>query len=115
MKIGHSLHYSQTLWPQMSRKKDSNLVFVDVAGMQDNAGIILDLINVFVLKKFIQRIHKVKFLIVLTLPQMEDSRGKSCRDLLETIRQMCQNKLQSMNGAIIPIITRVKASDDINL
>lgn len=28
---------------------------------------------------------------------------------------MCQNKLQSMNGAIIPIITKIKASDEINL
>ena len=94
--------------------EDSDIVFADVAGLLDSGGILMDIINIFMMKKVIQHIKHVKFLVVVTIPQLEESRGNSCRNLIESIQFMCQNGLATMIQSIQPALTKVKPSDEID-
>lgn len=92
----------------------TNLVFADVAGLLDSGGLLMDIINIFMMKKIFQHIKHIKFLIVLTIPQLEESRGNSCRNLIESVQHMCQSGLSNMIDSIQPVLTKIKPSDEID-
>ena len=52
-----------------------NIVFADVAGLVDTGGPFMDLVNVFVMRKILKKIAKIKFLFVMTMVQIEECRG----------------------------------------
>ena len=43
-------------------------MFADVAGLGDTGGILIELVNCFLIKEIFQRSRTVRFLIPLTLP-----------------------------------------------
>ena len=50
-------------------------MFADVAGLVDTGGPFMDLVNVFVMRKILKKIAKIKFLFVMTMVQIEECRG----------------------------------------
>lgn len=52
---------------------------------------------------------------MITIPQLEESRGNNIRILTEEIQRMCQNGLASMIDSIQPILTKVRPQDEIDI
>ena len=64
-------------------------MFADVAGLKDTGGVLIELVNSFVIKEIFRRSSTVRFLIPLTLPQIQESKGANAKNLITTIRNMC--------------------------
>jgi hypothetical protein len=99
-----------TFMPQF--KQDNNhpdIMWADIAGLQDTGGDLISFINSFVNKKIFQLANKVKFLIPLTSQQLSDARGKGVRDQIEVIQEICRNADQTeVMASIQPILTKVR-------
>lgn len=92
-KIGHSLALSQTFIPHFYQdsSSDNDLMFTDIAGLNDSDGELIDLVNCFVNKKIFNIASKVKFLIPFSYNQIGDARGKNIMDHVETVMALCEN------------------------
>lgn len=91
---------------------DSNTVYVDIAGQQDTGGDLIEFINIFVTKELFKRAKTVRFLVPIPHGVVSDARGKSTREQIQVIQQICEADLLSMIDAIQPILTRVKKDEE---
>jgi len=65
--VGHSQSQSMTFMPQfIIDKENSDVMWADIAGLQDTGGELISFINSFVNKKIFQLAKQVKFLVPLT-------------------------------------------------
>lgn len=70
-----------TFMPQFTIDRERpDVVWADIAGLQDTGGQLISFINSFVNKKIFQLAKEVKFLVPLTSLQLSDSRGKGVRE-----------------------------------
>lgn len=60
----------------------TGLTYVDVAGLLDTAGDMVQLVNSFVIKEIFRRAKTVRFLIPVTKSQISESRGAAVREQL---------------------------------
>jgi hypothetical protein len=77
--IGHSQSESKTFLPQF-KKVDEDLYYVDIAGLHDSGGDLIQFINCFVNKSIFLRASQVKFLFPITYNQIKENRGANVRE-----------------------------------
>lgn len=95
-KIGHSDSESETFLPTFVKHPTTDVWFVDIAGLQDTGGELIDFCNTFIIKHIFQRAKTVKFIIPIPLAQINDGRGRGPRQQLQVIQRICSISLESM-------------------
>ena len=86
-KIGHSNCESETFIPTIFVDPDefNDIVWVDVAGLDDTGGNLISLINLLLLKRVLQVAKEVKIIIPFTQGLVEDLRGKLIANLVNDL------------------------------
>jgi len=79
LTIGHDTSSSKTFFPHFLKQEGSKVVFADVAGLQDTAGDLIDIINCLINKSIFNRASHICFLIPFTHGLIEESRGVELR------------------------------------
>ena len=79
-KIGHSKAASETLYPQRYKVEGQDYNLVDVAGLCDTGGSLIDFIVSFLNKKLFTEAKNVRFLVPMTMTQVKDNRGHGIID-----------------------------------
>lgn len=111
-KIGHSQSISETFLPHFYKDKKENILYCDIAGLQDTGGQLIALVNSFVGKFIFAGAGTVRFLVPLTQSSIESSRGAQIKDVLHTMQNICSEDMGEVIDAIQPVITKCKPSDD---
>ena len=75
MPIGHQLEKSETFFPVLIKCEEHDYAYVDIAGLQDTGGSIMEYVNQFINKKIFSIADKIRFLIPFTRDQIYDARG----------------------------------------
>ena len=91
--IGHSQANSQTFLPDIHFEQHSDYTWIDIAGLNDSSGELIYLINSFVTKQIFTRASKVKFLLTITPEQIGEQRGRTVREQLQVVTNMCHGNL----------------------
>ena len=84
--IGHEDNESKTFIPHFDTAADLDIVYADIAGLKDVNDKIIDVLNNFLTKSLFVRAQSVRFIITITLDQVNEERGKMVRDQIETVR-----------------------------
>ena len=71
-KIGHSRTESQTFIPDVVPfiSGSTDFVFIDIAGLNDTGGNLIELVNCFITKQIFKAAKQVKILLLLTKAQI---------------------------------------------
>ena len=77
--------------PHFQIDKERDVMFTDIAGLNDADGELIDLINCFVNKKIFNIASKVKFVIPFSHGQITEARGKGIMEHVETVMALCEN------------------------
>lgn len=75
MPIGHSLEKSETFIPILIKSPLHDFSYVDIAGLQDTGGSIMEYVNQFINKKIFSMASKIRFIVPFTRDQIYDARG----------------------------------------
>lgn len=75
MPIGHSLEKSETFFPILIKSPQHEFSYVDIAGLQDTGGSIMEYVNQFINKKIFSMAEKIRFIVPFTRDQIYDARG----------------------------------------
>ena len=67
---------SETLYPKYIKNEGFDNYFVDVGGLCDSGGKLIDIIVALLNKKVFAMAKKVRFLFPMSLTQINDMRGK---------------------------------------
>lgn len=113
--IGHSKSQSMTFLPDFEQEQQTGYMFGDLAGFFDTGGSLVDLVNCFVTKKLFQMAREVKMILVLTVPQIEQSRGQAVKDTMKVMQSVCQCDMQTMCQSIQPVLSMCKPGSDIDI
>lgn len=62
--IGDSASMSETFLPKV--EFHDNFIFIDVAGIKDTCGNLVEYVNRFMLRSLFQKLHKIKFIVPMT-------------------------------------------------
>ena len=84
-KIGHSNSESETFLPSFVQHPTNDVWFVDIAGLNDTGGELIDFCNTFIIKHIFQIAKSVKFIVPIPLAQISDMRGRGPRQQLQVI------------------------------
>lgn len=74
-RIGHSQAKSETFLPNMLFEKSSGNIYVDMAGLYDTSGDIIQLINWLLTKQVFNIVHSFHLIVPITISQIMDARG----------------------------------------
>ena len=64
--IGHSLHQSHTFLPSIFHLEETGLKILDIAGLDDSDGNMVEYINQFINKKIFNIAKKIRFMLFFT-------------------------------------------------
>lgn len=116
--IGHSATSSETFLPQFIQDEHSDFVFGDLAGLHDTNGDMVELVLLLLNRKIFQNARTVRFLITISLVQMESNRGTDIsQNLMKTIRSMLLNYTPPFSqsaSSMLPVVTKVRPKLDEN-
>lgn len=87
-------------------------MFTDVAGLLDSKGDLMDFLDCFLMRKILQGAATVRFLVPLTLPQIQEGRGTTARQLVKLLQQICSSTLRSSVASIQPLLTKCRPTDE---
>lgn len=88
---------------------------VDVAGSMDTSGPFIDLVNCMVIKYIFDQASSVKFICPITIDEINESKGKGLRDLIDQLQIMCDSHIVNYVNSFIPVITKCKTNGDYDL
>lgn len=71
-KIGHSSAKSETFFPTHMSDDENELVYLDIAGLNDTDGPMADLVNSFLFKMLFEYLNKVKILVPISVNQLKN-------------------------------------------
>lgn len=112
MKIGHSPNESQTFRPEFVPNDQLKMMFIDVAGFDDTGGMLIELINNFVIKQIYNNAKSVRFLFAITHNEIVSTKGQKLREFINLLDMMCRSEISSIKESVIPILTKCKPGDD---
>ena len=78
-KIGHSQDTSETFLPSFHLDKVNDVVYGDIAGLQDTQGGTIQFVNSFVSKEIFRRCKSIRFIVAFTQAQLIEARGQMVR------------------------------------
>lgn len=85
-----------TFLPCFVEDDESNIVYTDIAGLFDTAGNLLELTNIFINRKVFQNADKVRFMFVITLPQIFEGRGMGVIEFIQAVQSICSGNVSLM-------------------
>lgn len=88
-KIGHSEIQSETFIPSFKMDKSSGLLYVDIPGLNDTGGNIIEILNRLMLRNILGRAKTVRFIVPFTYAQVHNNRGSTLREQLKTVCNIC--------------------------
>jgi len=89
--IGHSVAKSMTFFPGFYKNpKQNGNYYVDIAGLQDTDGHMIEFVNQFINKKVFSLAQEIKIMIFITQKSIEEARGAQIIKLLKKL--MCTFK-----------------------
>ena len=71
-----------------SRESQDGLVYIDIAGLNDSRGELVDLTNCFLDKYIFSRAKSLKFILAITYSQLTQSRNVGMQRVFEQLRMM---------------------------
>ena len=74
-RIGHSQSQSETFLPNLLFEKKTGNIYVDMAGLHDTSGDIIQLINWLITKQVFNIVHSFHLIVPITINQIMDARG----------------------------------------
>ena len=74
-KIGHDQAKSETFLPNFLFDSNSGNVFVDLAGLNDTNGPLIQLINWIIYKQIFNIVHSFHLIVPITIGQITDAKG----------------------------------------
>lgn len=83
-----------------------DFLFADVAGLSDTNGILIEFINMFIIKCIFQRVKRVRFIVPITQAQITNNRGIGVREQIKSLQKICSADISSMVDALIPVLTK---------
>ena len=92
-----------------------DLVYADVAGLQDTSGGLIEFINMFVIKGIFSKAKRIRFIVPMTFIQIHDNRGQGAREQLKTIQRICSSSLHNVVDAMQPVITKCKPNQEYDI
>lgn len=114
-KIGHSSAASQTFLPEFQEdKEDKNLLFVDIAGLSDTSGPMIEMVNTFMNRIILRKAQNVKILMPMQIEQITGGRGSAVRQQFQTIQNMIGAIDPNIADSIIPLVTKASPTDQEN-
>jgi len=115
LTIGHNNAASQTFFPHFLKKEGADIMFADIAGLQDTSGNIIDIINSLINKSIFNRAARICFLVPFIHSQIEEARGKHLRNQVNLLHEIFDDDLEDAIDAFVPIITRAPPKGDYDL
>lgn len=112
MPIGHSLEKSETFIPILIKSPQHDFSYVDIAGLQDTGGSIMEYVNQFINKKIFSMASKIRFIVPFTRDQIYDARGVQVAEQVTILLNIFHGDLAAMSKSVQPVVTKVKVSDD---
>ena len=109
-KIGHETN-SETFYPKFVQSPSGDFYIADVAGLHDNNGEMIELVNSMILKKLFTMSSRVRFLIPITYKSMEGSRGKAVKDHIQLLLRVFKGNIKDVVNSIQPVLTQVKPKE----
>ena len=104
---------SETFLPTLQEiPGHENSYFVDIAGLKDTGGDLMEFINQFINKKLFGSIKNLKILIPITLTSIKVARGGPVTEQLEILMKTFQKNPSEMSKSIIPVLTKVNPKDE---
>ena len=110
--IGHSQNQSKTFLPQFINDFQSNLVYADIAGLQDTGGPLVEFTNCFLNQIIFKLVKHIKILIPITVNQITEARGQDARRHLQLVQKLINGSDPHVGDCILPIITKCKPNDE---
>jgi GTPase Era involved in 16S rRNA processing len=110
--IGHSKSISETLFSETFENKLDNIVYCDCPGFGENRDVEIR-ICVYVLREIIIRqFSSIKsIIIVISMPELESSRGAVFKELCENLGDLLKNP-NELKASLIFVLTKVPKGDD---
>lgn len=91
--------------------KKNNLLYGDIAGLLDTGGDMMQFINHFMNILIFRKCRSVRFLVPLTLDEINDARGAAVRQHFTSIQSLCNRGPSQLMDSILPILTKVKPNE----
>lgn len=113
-KIGHNSASSETFLPNFQAMPEKQITFIDIAGLKDTGGDLVDTLNCIINKIVFSFCKEIKLLIPMTHQQITEQRGNLVRDQIKLIQGVCEANLHLIQKSILPIITKMKPTADEN-
>ena len=110
--IGHAETESSTLIPSFVRDDVNNLIYADMAGMNDQGNQFTDFINTFIDRYIFLKAEKVRFLVPITRDQNSTKLGLQLRQQIRVLQRMCSTSLTIMLDCIQPVLTKCGPKDE---
>ena len=109
-KIGHE-QISETFYPKFVKSPSGNFYIADVAGLYDNNGEMIELINSIIMKKLFTMSSRVRFLIPIPYKSLEGGRGKAVKDHIKMLLNVFKGNIRDVSCSIFPVVTKVKPKE----
>lgn len=110
-KIGHSQNTSETFLPSFHLDKVNDVVYGDIAGLQDTQGGTIQFVNSFVSKEIFRQCKSIRFIVAFTQAQLIEARGQMVRKQLKVVQEICRKYLSDERISLIPVITKCNIED----
>lgn len=113
ISIGHIPKCSETFSPVIvDSNLDEGLVYVDMPGLNDTGGDLIEFVNQFTLKYLFSRAEKIRIVIPIINKNIFDYQGRHVKDLTKIVQAILKNSSQDINDSILPVLTNVDPADD---
>lgn len=99
-RIDHSEAESSTFIPQFVRDDMNNIIYADVAGLNDASNVFIDFINMFIDRYIFLKAEKVRFLVPITRDQNSTKQYMAVRQQIRVLQRMFTTGLTSMIDCI---------------
>ena len=106
LKIGHDVGTSETLYPRFMKIEGFNFNIVDVGGLSDTGGELIDILVALLNKKIFGVAKKVRFLFPMDYSLITDARGEPIINQLLSLEQIFERSFnKEVAQSILPILT----------
>ena len=82
-----------------------------MAGLYDNNGEMIELINSIIMKKLFTMSSRVRFLIPIPYKSLEGGRGKAVKDHVRMLLNIFKGNIKDVATSILPVVTKVRPKE----
>ena len=95
-----------TFVPHFKHDSAKNIMFADIAGLNDTSGILVDTVNTLLNRIIFKFAKQIKIIIAFQYQAVLNSRGTEIRSLLRQVQKMILAQPLEIIECVQPVITR---------